>query len=501
MGIWRGTSDPDKSKGKDQGPSGDKMDVWNVEGVPDKSEGKSDTLHTVTPEIPGGNMPEDKSIRGKDSEPEKKGILHEYSKAWFHIIMVAITVFVIAAIILIVPTSRVWCLGEITGTGVKVIGSDELGAVVTNAVDNLDTTAVAEIVNDYDNRTALVEFISELLPELDAAKTADMVNDLVEDENLSLFIVELIPQLDPAAVADLVNTILADESTSTLVNDLIVNLNEIGATENIAVLVNNIVAAPGTAELANGLIAGLETENLATLVDSIVAAPGTIELVNGLVAGLDAHNLAILVNEIVAEPATAELVNGLVESLDTENLAILVNSILGANNAQNISKLVSDLITNLYAVGAQDNIAILVNDIVANPILEPFLISLIGQLDGAELGKFLTPILSNPTTVGLLEDLLGELAGEDGSLGSLINALNGPIDGEPGILKQVVLPNLWLHIDVESVGLLGDAPDWFITLIDGLDIKIWARIHDLHWSPADEPPYLTEEQQVENLIT
>jgi len=169
----------------------------------------------------------------------------------------------------------------------------------------------------------------------------------------------------------------------------------------------------------------------------------------------------------------------------------LLNDIIALENT---TEFVNQLISGLYSIGAGGNLANLVNTLVTNPDLEPFLTDLIGKLDGESLGSLLSPVLANQATIELVGDLLGKLAGEDGGLGVLINGLNGT-DENPGVLKEVVYPYLWVRVDIEGIKLLGDVPPWFQELIDGLDVLVWIRLHDLLWS-VEDPFRLTEAYEV-----
>jgi len=385
----------------------------------------------------------------KNSQDNENG---SSSKVGCFVALFLVFVIIIAGIVMAVPGSRVWCLGEVAGTGAQALGPDELGAVLTDALDNLDSDTVAEIINDDENRESLVNFIKDLLPRLEADDVATMIHEMAKGE----FIVDLLPALDANALSDLINTMLADEESSAFVTDLIPLLDA----DSLAQLVNKIVASEGTANLVNDLISNLDAEGLAVLVNDIVAAPGTTELVDGLVSNLGAEGLASLVNNIIA--------------------------------LENTTEFVKQLRSNLYLIGAGDNLAKLVNALVANPDIEPFLTDIIGKLDGEGLGDLLSPFMANQVTLD--HDLLNELGGIDGGLGALISGLNGT-DEDHGALPDELYPYLWVHVDVDGIKALSEIPPWLQELIDGLDLMVWIRLHDLLWG-VEDPYRLTEDYEV-----
>ena len=127
-----------------------------------------------------------------------------------HLVILGIFVLLILAIIMAIPGTRHWTLGQ-AGRAVDLAGPSEIATLVESAVYNLDPESIAEVVNDPDSRECLVNMITELLPELDHESLANLVNEILENPEVANLIIDIIPEIDESAMGNFVNQIVADQ--------------------------------------------------------------------------------------------------------------------------------------------------------------------------------------------------------------------------------------------------------------------------------------------------
>ena len=411
-----------------------------------------------------------------------RGVFRTFS----HLVVIGVVVVIIAAILMAMPGSRQWAMGQ-GGRVTGVLGPSEIATLVEGVVDNLDSDSIADIVNDPDTRELLVDLIIEVLPGLDAGSVADLVNRTLADPGLGDLIVGLLPELDEQAVATLVNRLIADPA----VVDFVIELLPLLDTVSLGGLINELMADARTVDFVNGLIAeldgaalailvnnlegvgelvsglmpvyedgvlvsGLDPEVLADLLDEVIGDPDTVVWVRGLIAELDPVTLAGIVNNLDAE-GLGGLITNLVANLDAKELANLINGIIAVDENGDPSGLV-ELIDGVVEGLDAGNLAILLNDVVApggivNQELIDLIIGLVNNLDGGHLGRFLSQVLASESVIDLLNCVLtlSEMSGDGGALDILLDREYGIMR----VLEQDLFPYLWLYIFVADLEILG----------------------------------------------